>query len=367
MADGNFLYLKLYNSIKDDIERGKYAPGAKLPPEAELRKAFSISAITVKKAFTMLAEEGLVRRVPGRGTFVKGGEPEKAEEPAVARNPRLIGMILEHVATPYGLDMLYTIDRLLSARGFKLCVRYSYADRDRETEEIEFLLSLGVAGLIIMPCHGNHYSTTILRLIIDEFPVVLIDKKLEGIPVPSVRTDNEGAAACLVEHLYACGCRKIGLVSIDVSGATSLAERVEGFHSKREALGLPELPSCFVQTKREIVDNKPEAAVVERIRAYLTQEASGIDGLVCTEYGIVSCLVAAADLESIAFGPDGLHVCCIDEDYLAPGGYTFTHVKQDERTIAEKTVDMMEERLRSHEPTMEDCLVPACFMQGRTS
>ena len=123
MADGNFLYLKLYNSIKDDIERGKYAPGAKLPPEAELRKAFSISAITVKKAFTMLAEEGLVRRVPGRGTFVKGGEPEKAEEPAVARNPRLIGMILEHVATPYGLDMLYTIDRLLSARGFKLCVR----------------------------------------------------------------------------------------------------------------------------------------------------------------------------------------------------------------------------------------------------
>ena len=42
MAEGNFLYLKLYNQVKEDIESGKYQPGEKLPPEAELRRQFGI-------------------------------------------------------------------------------------------------------------------------------------------------------------------------------------------------------------------------------------------------------------------------------------------------------------------------------------
>ena len=364
MAEGNFLYLKLYNQVKEDIESGKYQPGEKLPPEAELRRLFGISAITVKKAFGMLAEEGFVRRVPGKGTFVKEDEQT---QPAPARSARLIGMILEHVASPYGLDMLYAIDRLLTERGYRLCVRYSYGDRERETSEIEFLLSLGVAGLIIMPCHGNHYSTTILRLIIDDFPVVLIDKRLEGIPVPSVRTDNAGATACLTEHLYERGCRRIGMFSIDPSGASSLAERVEGCRRKLEEFGLPESPSCFVYSARAMTDNRPETPVISRLRTFLREEGAGLDGLICTEFGILPSLVAAAELEGVKLGPDGLRACCVDEDYLAPGGFTFTHVKQDEHTIAAKTVEMLEERLNNGTPMLEDCLVPGLFMQGRTT
>ena len=33
-----------------------------------------------------------------------------------------------------------------------------------------------------MPCHGLYYNTAILKLVIEEFPMVLIDKKMEGIP-----------------------------------------------------------------------------------------------------------------------------------------------------------------------------------------
>lgn len=369
MAEGNFLYLKLYHQIRDDITQGVYAPEEKLPSEGELRQRFGVSAITIKKAFTMLAEQGYVRRVPGKGTFVKRvGSPEPAAPVQTPHHrPRLIGMVLEHVASPYGLDMLYRIDRLLSEKGYKLCVRYSYADRARETEEIEFLLSLGVQGLILMPCHGPHYNTSILRLIIDEFPVVLIDKKLEGIAVPSVRTDNVRATADLVAHLHACGCRKIGVFSLDVSGATSLVERIEGVHTACEALGVAEGPCCFIRSEREMVDNRPETAVIERLRTYLRDERGDMDGLICTEFGIMSDLIAAARLEGVTLGPDGLRVCCVDEDDLAPGGFTFTHVKQDERTIAAHAVEMLEARLRGQEPETADVLVPGLLRQGRTT
>ena len=33
-------------------------------------------------------------------------------------------------------------------------------------------------GMFVMPCHGSYYNTEILRLVIDGYPTVLIDKKL---------------------------------------------------------------------------------------------------------------------------------------------------------------------------------------------
>lgn len=369
MGEGNFLYRKLYQNIKQEIEEERYPVGSKLPDESELRAQYGVSAITVKKAFGMLADEGYVRRIPGKGTFVKAKEIARPEEELgkPTRNPKLIGMILEHVASPYGLDMLYRIDQLLNARGYKLCVRYSYTDRERETDELEFLLSLGAAGLIIMPCHGSHYNTSILRLIIDEFPVVLIDKKLEGIPVPSVRTDNEGAVECLVEHLYEQGCRRIALVSEDESGATSLVERVQGYYAAMERLHLEEVPPCYVGTHQDVLDNGVNPSIEQIMYDYLQEQKGKVDGLICLEYGLLHELIQAAKRAGISLGRDGILTCCVDEDYLAPEGFTFTHVKQDEVALANKTVEMMLERLDSHVPEVEDVLIPALFRRGKTS
>lgn len=367
MAENKFLYLQLYDTLKSEIESGVIAPGEKLPLEGELRARFGVSAITIKKGLSMLAADGLVRRVPGQGTFARGSAADHAPfASGRPRNERLIGMVLEHVSTPFGLEMLYAIDRQLYAKGYRLCVRYSYADRDRETEEINFLLSLGVAGLIIMPCHGNFYNPTLLRLILDDFPIVLVDKKLSGIPVPSVRTDNSAATAALVRHLYEHGSRRIGLLSVEAADTTSLAERAEGFQEQIARLGLEEYPACFVTMSKDFVSNEPDGEIVQAIRAYFAAHPD-IDAVVCTEYGLISCLTAAARAQGVAIGPDGLRVCCVDEDYLAPEGYTFTHVRQDEAGIAARAVDILLSRLGDGNTPAEDAVLPAMFRQGKTT
>lgn len=368
MGDNKFLYKQLYETIKNEIETGVLPEGSKLPPESETRARFGVSAITIKKAFSMLAEEGLVRRVPGKGTFVRGSAVVDAAASAPRPyNPRLIGMILEHVSTPFGLDLLYTVDRLLSEHGYKLCVRYSYGDRDRETEELSFLLSLGVVGLIIMPCHGNHYNTTLLRLIIDNFPIVLVDKKLEGIPVPSVRSDNAGATAMLVRHLHERGCRRIGLISLDAGETTSLTERRDGFFDEIDRLGLPQCPPCYVHVSQDLAENAPDHGIIEEMRAYLTENAAQLDAVITTEYGIVSCMTHAAEQAGVTLGRDGLRVCCIDEDYLAPTGYTFTHARQDERAMAACAVDVLLERIECVPLAQDDFVLPVQFRQGKTT
>ena len=64
------LYHQVYLIIKDKIDSGEYAPGAPVPTEQELCGLYGVSRITVKRAMQDLADQGLIVRQRGRGSFV---------------------------------------------------------------------------------------------------------------------------------------------------------------------------------------------------------------------------------------------------------------------------------------------------------
>lgn len=66
----DFPYLQLAERLRERIRSGEFGPGAKLPTIAEIVSETGLSPMTIRRAVAVLAEEGLVRVVPGRGTFV---------------------------------------------------------------------------------------------------------------------------------------------------------------------------------------------------------------------------------------------------------------------------------------------------------
>ena len=64
-------YAQLADILRSAIAQGAYPPGARLPAESALAKTHGVSAMTARQAVSVLEEEGLVRRVQGRGTYVK--------------------------------------------------------------------------------------------------------------------------------------------------------------------------------------------------------------------------------------------------------------------------------------------------------
>lgn len=57
-------------ALREDLAQGAYAPGARLPTEADLAVRFGVNRHTVRRALAALAAEGIVQPRRGSGVFV---------------------------------------------------------------------------------------------------------------------------------------------------------------------------------------------------------------------------------------------------------------------------------------------------------
>lgn len=64
------LYRQLMQRIRADIATGVYPVHSRIPSEAELGARYQVSRVTVRRALAELSQEGLLRRMQGKGTYV---------------------------------------------------------------------------------------------------------------------------------------------------------------------------------------------------------------------------------------------------------------------------------------------------------
>jgi GntR family transcriptional regulator len=95
-------YLQLASLIKRMIANGEYTPGSRIPAESILSRSYGVAVMTVRQAISLLAEQGLLKRVHGRGTFVCGPDWTRA-------NFNMVGL-LELLSDKDNIDI-----RILSA------------------------------------------------------------------------------------------------------------------------------------------------------------------------------------------------------------------------------------------------------------
>jgi GntR family transcriptional regulator len=57
--------------LRRDIAAGKYRPGYAIPSGPVLARTYGVALVTARRAVVILAQEGLVEAVKGRGTYVR--------------------------------------------------------------------------------------------------------------------------------------------------------------------------------------------------------------------------------------------------------------------------------------------------------
>lgn len=74
------IYEQIVDQVKNQIIAGEISENEALPSVRTLSAELKISALTVKKAYDRLEEEGFVVTVHGKGTFVVATDKELAVE-----------------------------------------------------------------------------------------------------------------------------------------------------------------------------------------------------------------------------------------------------------------------------------------------
>ncbi|WP_197021597.1 GntR family transcriptional regulator [Cellulomonas sp. HZM] len=128
------LYVQLEQILHAKIVDGQWLPNQRIPSENELNRMYGLSRMTVRGVLTKLVNDGLLVRVPGKGTYVApqkidtlspayGGVREQLEGLGYPTTTRLVSFDLESpssgVRSELGLgegEQVWTIVRVRSVQ-----------------------------------------------------------------------------------------------------------------------------------------------------------------------------------------------------------------------------------------------------------
>jgi GntR family transcriptional regulator len=138
------LYAQLEQILHTRITSGEWSPGQRIPSENELNRIYGLSRMTVRGVLTKLVGDGLLVRVPGKGTYVATpkinaispayrGVREQLEGLGYETSTRLVSVGLETpssgVRERLALgeeDETYVIVRVRSVQGEPISLHRSY-------------------------------------------------------------------------------------------------------------------------------------------------------------------------------------------------------------------------------------------------
>lgn len=141
-----------------------------------------------------------------------------------------LGVLVPDIANPYFIQLVRAIEAAVEEAGYHLLVASSDENVQKEADLIAVFLEKRLDGIVLAPAAGQTPRGWVSQ-VRDAVPMVLVDRKLDGLPVGSVREENRQSSKELVAHVLSFGHRSVGIVSGNRS--TTSLEREAGY---REAL-----------------------------------------------------------------------------------------------------------------------------------
>jgi len=221
-------YRQIYEYLLREINTGKLNPGDLVPSEKDLCGTFEVSRITSKKALEMLVDSNLISRHKGKGSFVLGASNVNSSE-KYASSFQSIAFLLSSFNDSFGRKLMYSVEAACEALGYHLILKLTHESAAEEEKALRALYDKSIAGILILPAHGEIYNAEILRQVLNKRPLVFIDRKMPGLPVPSVTTDCVNASKTAVKWLLNQGHRNIAFYSWPVNNTSTLEDRRKGF------------------------------------------------------------------------------------------------------------------------------------------
>lgn len=243
----------LVDQIRDEIQSRYVRDGSspsRLPTERELMSGFGVSRGTVRSAIADLEGAGLLRRYPGKGTFlVRNGESEL--EAFAPQDIATVGLIMRSLNNRIASQALTTAMDAAWENKLHLITQVSQSDSIRELDFLEQLAQSKAKAMIVDPAVlTSNYQLSGFRkrahAIMQKAPLITLGLSDIYENATVVWYDAKQAAQQAVEHLIEQGHKRIAFIGYKLLPASR--EAFEGFKAAMDSAELPVVDDLVLDT-----------------------------------------------------------------------------------------------------------------------
>lgn len=159
------------------------------------------------------------------------------------RRTHTLGLVVSDITNPFFTAVARGVEDSSQAGGYSVVICNSDEQVEKERSYLSVLREKRVDG-IILAVSGTEVQH-VRRLVEAGVHVVLIDRAVPELRLPSVMVDNYGGVLRATEYLLRLGHRRIGVVG-GANDASSARERLKGFKAGLTAANIPLDPSLIV-------------------------------------------------------------------------------------------------------------------------
>ena len=287
-----------------------------------------------------------------------GYSVEQTEKKKNVSFTRYIALILPDITNPFFADLAKSVEDSLRRKGYSLVLANTDFSEDNEAAQIRELMVKRLEGILLVPSgiRAREEHDLPRRY---QIPMVLVDRKLEGISdIPGVYSNNEYASVISCEHLIRKGARDIVFISGPLNVSTSI-ERFEGYKAVLAQHSIPFRPEMC---------RHGSYTVESGYNAVLELERSGIS---------YSAILAANDLMALGalkavreFGyrvPEDVQIIGFDNiefsQYCEP---SLSTMQQPTFDMGAKAVELLTGIIEKRDPVQPERLIPKLLMRKTT-
>lgn len=287
-----------------------------------------------------------------------GYSVEQTEKKKNVSFTRYIALILPDITNPFFADLAKSVENSLRRKGYSLVLANTDFSEDNEAAQIRELMVKRLEGILLVPSgiRAREEHDLPRRY---QIPMVLVDRKLEGISdIPGVYSNNEYASVISCEHLIRKGARDIVFISGPLNVSTSI-ERFEGYKAVLAQHSIPFRPEMC---------RHGSYTVESGYNAVLELERSGIS---------YSAILAANDLMALGalkavreFGyrvPEDVQIIGFDNiefsQYCEP---SLSTMQQPTFDMGAKAVELLTGIIEKRDPVQPERLIPKLLMRKTT-
>ncbi|PJJ70770.1 DNA-binding LacI/PurR family transcriptional regulator [Diaminobutyricimonas aerilata] len=266
-----------------------------------------------------------------------GYRPNRSGRSLATGRSSMLALAFPDLRRPYFAELAHVFARVADARGYRLLLAETGGTADGERAVLHDRESGTIDGIVI---HPQALSAAELDELSDGTPIVFLGEDPQPIGADQVAVDNVAAAETAVDHLLRSGRRRIGFLGHEVGTLSrTSALRIRGYRNALERAGLAFDPALLVPRTDGDAPGAEEA-----LHAALGRGVAP-DALLCRDDLAAIGALRALRRHGLEVPAD---VAVVGWDAIDLGASTapsLTSVAPDTRTLAERALDLLLERL----------------------